>query len=939
MKTGKEELWKRILSSVIIISLVVSMSLTNGVLAEAGTISDDTTENAAVETDTVTTKTGIAPDPVEVNTIAADLYESERDAKPVDETDPAPEGEFEASYVNPVYEDIVSVSIKQEPRLAPEPQVADTYYSTIEEAAAQMRQEMKKRSETIVVGYSTTDTHDGSLAKLISDEAITHTGVPTEGDYLKFQYGGWEASISYNTKGGKKNYSITYAMKYYTNAEQEAEMDAKVKTTIASLDLEDKTDYSKIKSIYDYICSNVVYDYDHLSDSSYKLQFTAYGALVNGTSVCQGYAVLFYRLALEAGVDARVISGIGTPSGSEGGPHGWNIVELKDKYYYVDSTWDAGRSTYSYFLKGTKDFPEHESDDEYLTDSFQQEYPIAETAYEKTDEDDEVHNWVLKNQKDSTCTEEGYTGDTVCSDCGAIKEKGETIPMKDHTWEAEYTVDRVASCTEKGSKSIHCSVCDTVKEGSQVEIPETDHNWDAGKVTKEASCTEAGVKTYTCTSCKTTKTETIAAAGHSFGDWKVIKEADCTEKGSEERVCSACGEKETREIAAKGHTWESDYTIDKEATCTEKGSKSIHCSVCDVIKEGSQTEIPLTDHKWDAGKITKEATCTEAGIEESVCSVCGEKETREIPATGHSYGDWTVAKEATSTEAGTEESVCSACGEKETRERPATGHSYGDWTVVKEATCTEAGTEERVCSICGEKETREIPATGHSFGDWTVEKEATATEDGLEKRVCSNCQEEETRIIPRTGTGTAMKFTDVHKGDWFYDAVAYVNERGLMTGLNETTFGPAQTLARAQFAVILYRMEGEPDVSYRNVFPDVPDGIWYTDAIMWASENGIITGYTNTGKFGPADKITREQMAVMMYRYAQYKKYDTSEKADFSKFDDASRVSGYAKEAMQWAVGTGIITGKYNGTRIDPLGSANRAECATIIMRFVEKYE
>lgn len=861
MKTGKEELWKRILSSVIIISLVVSMSLTNGVLAEAGTISDDTTENAAVETDTVTTKTGIAPDPVEVNTIAADLYESERDAKPVDETDPAPEGEFEASYVNPVYEDIVSVSIKQEPRLAPEPQVADTYYSTIEEAAAQMRQEMKKRSETIVVGYSTTDTHDGSLAKLISDEAITHTGVPTEGDYLKFQYGGWEASISYNTKGGKKNYSITYAMKYYTNAEQEAEMDAKVKTTIASLDLEDKTDYSKIKSIYDYICSNVVYDYDHLSDSSYKLQFTAYGALVNGTSVCQGYAVLFYRLALEAGVDARVISGIGTPSGSEGGPHGWNIVELKDKYYYVDSTWDAGRSTYSYFLKGTKDFPEHESDDEYLTDSFQQEYPIAETAYEKTDEDDEVHNWVLKNQKDSTCTEEGYTGDTVCSDCGAIKEKGETIPMKDHTWEAEYTVDRVASCTEKGSKSIHCSVCDTVKEGSQVEIPETDHNWDAGKVTKEASCTEAGVKTYTCTSCKTTKTETIAAAGHSFGDWKVIKEADCTEKGSEERVCSACGEKETREIAAKGHTWESDYTIDKEATCTEKGSKSIHCSVCDVIKEGSQTEIPLTDHKWDAGKITKEATCT------------------------------------------------------------------------------EAGTEERVCSICGEKETREIPATGHSFGDWTVEKEATATEDGLEKRVCSNCQEEETRIIPRTGTGTAMKFTDVHKGDWFYDAVAYVNERGLMTGLNETTFGPAQTLARAQFAVILYRMEGEPDVSYRNVFPDVPDGIWYTDAIMWASENGIITGYTNTGKFGPADKITREQMAVMMYRYAQYKKYDTSEKADFSKFDDASRVSGYAKEAMQWAVGTGIITGKYNGTRIDPLGSANRAECATIIMRFVEKYE
>ena len=164
MKTGKEKLWKRILSSMIIISLAVSMSLTNGVLAEAGSISDHTTENAAVETDAVTTKTGTAADPVEVNTIAADLYEAKTDSKSVDETEPAPEGEFEASYVNPVYEDVVSVSIKQEPRMAPDPQTADTYYSTIEEAAARMRQEMKKRAETIVVGYSTTDTHDGSLA-------------------------------------------------------------------------------------------------------------------------------------------------------------------------------------------------------------------------------------------------------------------------------------------------------------------------------------------------------------------------------------------------------------------------------------------------------------------------------------------------------------------------------------------------------------------------------------------------------------------------------------------------------------------------------------------------------------------------------------------------------------------------------------------------------
>ena len=183
-----------------------------------------------------------------------------------------------------------------------------------------------------------------------------------------------------------------------------------------------------------------------------------------------------------------------------------------------------------------------------------------------------------------------------------------------------------------------------------------------------------------------------------------------------------------------------------------------------------------------------------------------------------------------------------------------------------------------------------------------------------------------------------MPFEDVHETEWFYNYVKYVNCNELMTGLNPKQFGPGQTLARAQFATILYRMENQPAIEYTGKFPDVADGIWYTDPILWASEAGVVTGYTNTGLFGPADNINREQMAVMMYRYAKYKKYDTSEMADFSKFADAGKVNEFAKEAMQWAVGTGIITGKDNGTRIDPQGNAARAECAAIIMRFCEKY-
>ncbi len=186
---------------------------------------------------------------------------------------------------------------------------------------------------------------------------------------------------------------------------------------------------------------------------------------------------------------------------------------------------------------------------------------------------------------------------------------------------------------------------------------------------------------------------------------------------------------------------------------------------------------------------------------------------------------------------------------------------------------------------------------------------------------------------------TENPFADVKRNDWYYSYVAYVNANNLMTGLNDTTFGPGQFLARAQFAVILHRMSGMPKVAYTAKFPDVPDKMWFTNAILWANRIEVVTGYTNTGLFGTADNINREQMAVMMYRYAKYMNYNTSQKTNFSKFSDASKVSGFAREAMQWAVGTGIITGKNNGTRLDPQGNASRAECATIIMRFVEKYQ
>ena len=180
-----------------------------------------------------------------------------------------------------------------------------------------------------------------------------------------------------------------------------------------------------------------------------------------------------------------------------------------------------------------------------------------------------------------------------------------------------------------------------------------------------------------------------------------------------------------------------------------------------------------------------------------------------------------------------------------------------------------------------------------------------------------------------------LPFLDVTEDDWFYDAVAYNYSENLMTGVDETHFAPNEQILRAQFAAILYRMNGEPEVEYKAVFPDVQDGVWYTDAILWANSTGVVTGYQNTGLFGTSDPISREQMAVMMYRYAKYAGYDTSKKEDLGAFRDAEEISGYAVEAIQWAVGNGIISGKDGGTMLDPQGNATRSECAVIIQRYL----
>jgi len=178
-------------------------------------------------------------------------------------------------------------------------------------------------------------------------------------------------------------------------------------------------------------------------------------------------------------------------------------------------------------------------------------------------------------------------------------------------------------------------------------------------------------------------------------------------------------------------------------------------------------------------------------------------------------------------------------------------------------------------------------------------------------------------------------FTDVSEKDWFYDAVSFAYEYGLMTGTGNKTFSPAANTSRSMIVTILWRLEGEPDAADPGSFADVADGKWYSKAVAWAAENGIVDGYS-ADKFGPEDIITHEQMVKILYSYGDYKKYNVSARGDLSSFTDSP--SSWALEYMKWAAAEGLLQGKDN-VLLSSRGNTTRSECAVILQRFIEKYD
>lgn len=308
---------------------------------------------------------------------------------------------LEDSYINPLYSGIITEADLLQPEDVPAvaAEESPSYCTSPDDAGVLLRDEMVARHTTARV-YLNSVVYDKSVFKSVFSHVLDHTGDPVEGDYLRWQYGGWKATAEGYLEGGLYKLCLTYTITYYTTAEQEKVVTDKLSSVMPTLTESTMTNYEKVKAIYDYICKNVTYDYTNLNDDSYKLKYTAYGALIDGTSVCQGYAVLLYRMALMAGVDCRLIPGNGN-----GGPHAWNIMKMGDKYYNVDATWDAvSYPDYKYFLKSDENFESHTRDDEWKTDEIYQQYPMGEEDYT----DSQFYTYELDDYDNAIIT--GYTG-------------------------------------------------------------------------------------------------------------------------------------------------------------------------------------------------------------------------------------------------------------------------------------------------------------------------------------------------------------------------------------------------------------------------------------------------------------------------------------------------------------------------------------------------
>ena len=513
-----------------------------------------------------------------------------------------------------------------------------------------------------------------------------------------------------------------------------------------------------------------------------------------------------------------------------------------------------------------------------------------------------------------TCTAAGYTTHT-CSVCGDSY-IDTIVPATGHDY--VWQITRVPTCTAEGVKTFTCSHCG---DSYDVALAKADHTYEA--VVTAPTCTNNGYTTHTCSVCGDSYVDSIVpATGHSYD--AVVTAPTCTNAGYTTHTCSVCGDSYVDSIVpATGHSYEAVVTA---PTCDKMGYTTYTCSVCGDSYVGNYTDA--LDHHYTS-EVTKEPTCTEEGVKTFTCSECGKSYTEAIPTVAHSYE--AVVTAPTCDKMGYTTYTCSVCGDSYVADYvDAAGHDCETETVP--ATCLGYGFVRESCKHCDYSVITEITAPlGHDYQ--AVVTEPTLDEAGYTTHTCSRCGDSYVDSeTPALGHKCAA-YTDIPT-DWAKEGICFVIENGLMVGTTSTTFAPKDTLTRAMLVTVLYRMAGSPAVDAPSGFTDVADGQWYSDAIAWAAANGIVNG-VGGNKFAPSEPVTREQLAAIFFRYA---KAEAPEADVLSGYPDAEAISTYARDAMAWAVSTGLVTGskEADGTYLAPQGLAAREQAAAILMRYVK---
>lgn len=429
----------------------------------------------------------------------------------------------------------------------------------------------------------------------------------------------------------------------------------------------------------------------------------------------------------------------------------------------------------------------------------------------------------------------------------------------------------------------------------------------------------------------------------------------CTEQGYTHHVCTVKGctyaPVDDTYVAATDHTWVKTQTL--PPTCTEQGTAFYKCSACGATR--TEKIAPL-GHDLSRCNLRPAATCTQPGRAVGTCARCGVQIDEVIPAKGHDYSYAETSVAPTCTEPGHYKGTCPTCGKDYDDVVPALGHDWGEWVTSIEPTVSTVGYRYHVCNRdgCGYREGEDIPKLHtHTWDAGVVTQKPTAAEPGVRTYTCTVCGQTRTEAIPATGVpetcngGPACPgyaFRDMPAPSiWSHAGLDYCIDHGYIAGTSATTVTPDGECTRAMIVSILYRVQGEPAKvngyelkKLAAPFDDVERGMWYTDAIWWAKLTGVVSGMSPS-TFAPDDPITRAQLAVILYNYTkQFAPESLTETGSLTGFPDAGSVPSWARTAMAWAVGNGLISGVgENGVSyLRPDGCATRAQVATILMNY-----